>query len=62
MSRNYRNTPDKRTLGRPYYLGVCLNCEELEFLIGITKAHDTTRAEYIRTLIHREMERRTDNE
>lgn len=62
MPRNYRNTPDKRAMGRPYYLGVFLNHEELEFLIGITKAHDTTRAEYIRNLIHREMERRSDHE
>lgn len=62
MPRKSHPTPDKRTPGRPYYLGVSLNYEELEFLIGTTEAHGITRADYIRTLIHREMERRTDNE
>ena len=56
MPKQSTLTPDKRTQGRPYYVGIALDAEEFEFILYITGKLGMNRAEYMRMLIHREME------
>ena len=36
MPKQSTPTPDKRTQGRPYYVGIALDAEEFEFVLEMT--------------------------
>ena len=54
MPKQSTPKPDKRTQGRPYYVGIALDAEEFEFILNITAKLGMNRAQYIRYLLHRE--------
>ncbi len=56
MPKQSVQTPDKRTQGRPYYVGIALDAEEFEFILNITAKLGMNRAQYIRCLLHCEKE------
>lgn len=56
MPKQSTPAPDKRTQGRPYYLGLSLDADEFEFILNITAKLGMNRAQYIRYLLHREKE------
>lgn len=62
MPKQSTPTPDKRTQGRPYYLGLSLNAEEFEFVLEMTGKLGMNRAQYIRYLLHREKKNELLNE
>lgn len=62
MPKQSTPTPDKRTQGRPYYVGIALDAEEFEFILNITAKLGMNLAQYIRYLLHREKENELLNE